>query len=74
MGSTPVGENSFSEYFDFRALLRYLHFIQVTNSFIIYFTLCWVFDYVKIYCLNSLMLLVYLRKRSLSYVLLKEMF
>ena len=27
MGSTPVGvlENSFSEYFDLRALLRYLH-------------------------------------------------
>ena len=28
MGSTPVGdsENSFSEYFDLRALLRYLHY------------------------------------------------
>ena len=38
MGSTPVGgsENSFSEYFDLRALLHYLHFIQVTNPFIIY--------------------------------------
>ena len=29
MGSTPVGgsENSFSEYFDLRMLLHYLHFI-----------------------------------------------
>ena len=38
MGSTPVGdsENSFSEYFDLRTLLHYLHFIQVTNPFIIY--------------------------------------
>ena len=37
MGSTPVGgsENSFSEYFDLRTLLHYLHFIQVTNPFII---------------------------------------
>ena len=37
-GSTPVGgsENSFSEYFDLRMLLHYLHFIQVTNPFIIY--------------------------------------
>ena len=37
IGSTPVedSENSFSEYFDLRALLRYLHFIQVTNPFII---------------------------------------
>ena len=36
MGSTPVGdsENSFSEYFDLRTLLHYLHFIQVTNPFI----------------------------------------
>ena len=34
IGSTPVGD---SEYFDLRALLRYLHFIQVTNPFIIYF-------------------------------------
>ena len=36
MGSTPVGgsENSFSEYFDLRMLLHYLHFIQVTNPFI----------------------------------------
>ena len=35
MGSTPVGgsENSFSEYFDLRTLLHYLHFIQVTNPF-----------------------------------------
>ena len=32
MGSTPVGgsEKSFSEYFELRTLLRYLHFIQVT--------------------------------------------
>jgi len=32
MGSTPVGgsEKSFSEYFDLRTLLHYLHFIQVT--------------------------------------------
>ena len=38
MGSTPVGgsENSFSEYFDLRTLLHYLHFIQVTNPFMIY--------------------------------------
>ena len=38
MGSTPVGcsENSFSEYCDLRTLLHYLHFIQVTNPFIIY--------------------------------------
>ena len=38
MGSTPVGgsENYFSEYFDLRTLLHYLHFIQVTNPFIIY--------------------------------------
>ena len=36
MGSTPVGgsENSFSEYFNLRMLLHYLHFIQVTNPFI----------------------------------------
>ena len=36
MGSTPVrgSENSFSEYFDLRTLLHYLHFIQVTNPFI----------------------------------------
>ena len=35
---TPVGGsgNYFSEYFDLRTLLRYLHFIQVTNPFIIY--------------------------------------
>ena len=35
-GSTPVGglEKSFSEYFDLRMLLHYLHFIQVTNPFI----------------------------------------
>ena len=41
MGSTPVGgsENSFSEYFDLRTLLHYLHFIQVTNPFIICFIL-----------------------------------
>ena len=32
MGSTPIGgsEKSFSEYFDLRTLLRYLHLIQVT--------------------------------------------
>ena len=38
MGSTPVGgsKNSFSEYFDLRTLLHYLHFIQVTNPFKIY--------------------------------------
>ena len=38
MGSTPVGgsENPFSQYFDLRTLLHYLHFIQVTNPFIIY--------------------------------------
>ena len=38
MGSTPVGEseNSFSEYFDLRMLVHYLHFIQVSNPFIIY--------------------------------------
>ena len=31
----PTGsENSFSEYFDLRTLLHYLHFIQVTNPFI----------------------------------------
>ena len=38
MGSTPVGgsENSFSEYFDLRTRLHYLHFIQVTNPFTIY--------------------------------------
>ena len=37
MRSTPAGgsENSFSEYFDLRTLLRYLHFIQVTNPLII---------------------------------------
>ena len=37
MGSNPVAgsENSFSEYFDLRTL-HYLHFIQVTNPFIIY--------------------------------------
>ena len=29
-------ENSFSEYFDLRTLLHYLHFIQVSNPFIIY--------------------------------------
>ena len=29
-------ENSFSVYFDLRTLLHYLHFIQVTNPFIIY--------------------------------------
>ena len=42
MGSTPVGgsENSFSEYFDLRTLLHYLHFIQVTNPFIIYSSRC----------------------------------
>ena len=36
MGSTHVGdsENSFCEHFDLRTLLRYLHFIQVTNPFI----------------------------------------
>ena len=36
MGSTPVGgsENSFSEYFDLRTLLHFLHFIQVTKPFI----------------------------------------
>ena len=36
MGSTPVGglEKSFSEYFNLRTLLHYLHFIQVTNPFI----------------------------------------
>ena len=35
MGSTPIGglEKSFSEYFDLRTLLHYLHFIQVTNPF-----------------------------------------
>ena len=35
MGSTPVGglEKSFSEYFNLRTLLHYLHFIQVTNPF-----------------------------------------
>ena len=35
MGSTPLGdsENSFPEYFDLRSLLRYLHFILVTNPF-----------------------------------------
>ena len=35
MGSTPIGdsENSFSESFDLRTLLCYLHFIQVTNPF-----------------------------------------
>ena len=38
MGLTPVGgsENSFSEYFDLRARLHYLHFIQVTNPFILH--------------------------------------
>ena len=38
MGSTSVGgsENYFSEYFHLRTLLRYLHFIQVINPFIIY--------------------------------------
>ena len=37
MGSTPVGgsENSFSEYFDLRTLPHYLHFIEVSNPFII---------------------------------------
>ena len=42
MGSTPVGgsENSFSEYFDLRTLLHYLHFIQVTNPFIIQLYSC----------------------------------
>ena len=36
MGWTPVGdsENYFSEYFGLRTLLRYLHFIQVTDPFI----------------------------------------
>ena len=28
--------NSFPEYFNLRTLLRYLHFIRVTNPFIIY--------------------------------------
>ena len=38
MGSTPVGgsESSSSEQFDWRPNLYYLHFIQVTNPFIIY--------------------------------------
>ena len=49
MGSTPVGgsENSFSEYFDLRTLLHYLHFIQVTNPFII-------FDFVVNTCFISI--------------------
>ena len=33
----------FSEYFDLRTLLLYLHFIEVTNPFIIYF--CSVFTH-----------------------------
>ena len=38
MSSIPAGgsENSFSEYFDLRMFLHYLHFIQVTNPLIIY--------------------------------------
>ena len=38
MGSTPVegSEKSFSEYFDLRTLLHYLHFIQVTKPFIMH--------------------------------------
>ena len=42
MGSTPVGdsENSFSEYFDLRMLPHDLHFIQVTNPFIIKDKIC----------------------------------
>ena len=41
MGSTPVGgsENFLSEYFHLRTLLHYLHFIQVTNPFIMISTL-----------------------------------
>ena len=37
MGSTPVGGsgNSFSEYFDLRTLLRYLHFSQAAYPFVI---------------------------------------
>ena len=36
MVSTPVGGSDFfSEYFDLRTLLHYLHFVQVTNPFII---------------------------------------
>ena len=38
VGSTPIkgSENLFSEYFDLRTLLHYLHFIQVTSLFITY--------------------------------------
>ena len=37
IGSIPVGgsENSFSEFFDLRTLLRYFHFIQIAIPFII---------------------------------------
>jgi len=31
--------------------------------------LCWFFNFVKVYCSYSSMLLIYLRKRSLSFVL-----
>ena len=43
MDSTPLGcsENSFSEYFDLRTLLCYLHFFQVTNPFIINLFILW---------------------------------
>ena len=37
MGSTPIGGSEM--YFDLRTLLHYLHFIQVTNPFIFFFSL-----------------------------------
>ena len=35
MGLTPVGGSEKFDYFDLRTFLHYLHFIQVTNPFII---------------------------------------
>ena len=35
--SSESSENYFSEHFDLRTLLHYLHFIQVTKPFIIHF-------------------------------------
>ena len=48
--STPVGnsENSFAEYFNLKALLHYLHFIQVTNPCII--LSCWLFQRMALKC------------------------
>ena len=51
MGSSPVGgsKSSFSEYFDLRTLLHYLHFIQVTNPFITNIVFVFVFFFVFVF-------------------------